>query len=89
MLEIVKAIGIKDEEGNEYYFVKPDFYCDLLKVSKTYMDINKTKLKYISIICHVKDEYDTDIALSISPEGYVFDGRKGYDKKFALTKYKK
>ncbi len=71
------TISIKDLYGEEFIFEKPDFECDLLKVTKSMMD---GKLKYITIIAHVVGKYEENIAIAYAPSGFVFDGREGFDK---------
>ena len=61
-----------EHNGIVYSFEKPKaFRCELLKVRLG---------RYHNIIALVIDEYNNSIAICYSTEGFVHDGREGFDK---------
>jgi len=63
-------------KNKTYTFLKPkDFQCKLLEVRLS---------KYNIIIAHVINKYDSSIAICYSTDGFVYDGRDGFEQ-YALT----
>lgn len=70
------TINIKDDNGKFYYFEKPKgFVVELLKVRYD---------RYHIIIAMVIEEYGNALAICYSTDGFVYDGRDGFEK-YTLT----